>query len=167
MFVQLRRLFDEIHSFSGRMVEILNSEASQPIRTIQVKDNQEVKEVTLAKRPGAPKRPPSAYLLYVQQVRQQTVQDNPRLSFSEIGSLLGRQWNSMSQTQKSSYEIRATRLREEYKQALTKFGEQISSGAGQQENQFNNNKESAKNNKRQIENQTENKRRIKHKNLLG
>ncbi|EGO01466.1 hypothetical protein SERLA73DRAFT_131740 [Serpula lacrymans var. lacrymans S7.3] len=63
-------------------------------------DGTKRKRVTKPKDPNAPKRPASAYILFQNEVRAKLKEQNPELPQSELLSLIGRRWTSMSQQEK-------------------------------------------------------------------
>ena len=52
------------------------------------------------KDPNAPKRPPSAYLLYQNQVRKEVQAANPNMAYSEILTYISRAWGQLSDKDK-------------------------------------------------------------------
>lgn len=56
------------------------------------------------KDPKAPKRPPSAYLLFQNDVRDKVREKNPGMSYREILGLIAQQWKALSEVEKKVYE---------------------------------------------------------------
>eukprot|EP00093_Oithona_nana_P006629 06629.XXX_36124_33230_1 [CDS] Oithona nana genome sequencing. len=64
------------------------------------------------KLPGQPKRPMSAYFLWMNESREQIKKDHPGLSIAEFGKKAGELWKSM--TDKSEWEERAAEDKQRY-----------------------------------------------------
>ncbi|KAI0643636.1 high mobility group box domain-containing protein [Trametes meyenii] len=58
------------------------------------------------KDPNAPKRPPSSYLLFQNDVRQELKAKNPNMRNNELLSAIAKMWAEMPQEQKDAYEQR-------------------------------------------------------------
>merc|ERR1712129_26944 len=71
----------------------------------------------------APKRGAlSAYFLYVKDHRAKTKEDNPTMTFGEIGRKMSENWkNNLSEEEKKEYEDNASVAKEEYKEAMQKY----------------------------------------------
>ncbi|KNZ61353.1 high mobility group protein B1 [Puccinia sorghi] len=67
------------------------------------------KRVKKDKDPNAPKRPLSAYMYFSQDWRERIKNENPDVSFGEIGRLLGHKWKALSEEEKKPYEDMACR----------------------------------------------------------
>lgn len=61
-----------------------------------------------------PKKPPSSYILFCQEMRPQIIAENPDLSFTEVGKHLGEAWKRLPDHEKQSFDLRAKDLKEEY-----------------------------------------------------
>lgn len=62
-----------------------------------------------------PKRPLSAYLLFMQNFRSQILKKQPELKVSEVGKLAGQQWRKLSEAEKKPYMLQAAKALETYK----------------------------------------------------
>lgn len=69
----------------------------------QLKDLRSYKRERRKQRKERPANPLSEYMFYVRDKRQQIVTENPHLSFTEIGVVLGQQWNKLTDDQKAPY----------------------------------------------------------------
>lgn len=67
------------------------------------------------KDPKAPKRPPSAYLLFQNEVREDERKAHPDLSYKEVLGVISQKWKDLSEEQ------RKVRLRKEAPAELTEF----------------------------------------------
>lgn len=66
------------------------------------------------KDPNAPKRPTSAYMFFAQDQRSKVIAANPNAAFTEIGSILGQNWKSLSDSYKSPYMAKAEKDKKRY-----------------------------------------------------
>ncbi|KAM7191550.1 hypothetical protein V8F20_009264 [Naviculisporaceae sp. PSN 640] len=68
---------------------------------------------------NAPERPPSAYVLFSNKMREDLKGRN--LSFTEIAKLVGENWQSLSEQEKRPFESHATALKETYQASLAEY----------------------------------------------
>jgi len=50
-----------------------------------------------------PKKAPGAYMVFCKEQRPKIIEENPGLSFGEIGKALGSAWGKLSQEEKDTY----------------------------------------------------------------
>lgn len=50
-----------------------------------------------------PKKPASAYMLFSKEMRPTVVEENPDMSFGEVGRELGARWRALSDDEKAKY----------------------------------------------------------------
>jgi len=76
----------------------------------------------MAKDPNAPKRPPSAYLLWLTENRAKIVADLPKgHKPTEVMTEGGARWRKATAEQKKEYETRAAKLKEEYTASMNTY----------------------------------------------
>jgi hypothetical protein len=68
---------------------------------------------------NAPERPPSAYVLFSNDVRQEVQSQN--LSFTEIAKLVGNRWQRLDRYVKNRYEVKAAQKKERYNVQLSDY----------------------------------------------
>jgi len=68
---------------------------------------------------NAPEKPPSAYVLFSNRVREEVKAEN--LSFTEIARLVGEKWQKLDPNQKELFESHAGALKESYNKELTDY----------------------------------------------
>lgn len=68
------------------------------------------------KDPNAPKRPPSAYLLFQNDIREEIRRAHPGLPYKEVLSVIASRWKDLSEQQRKGYE-------DAYNAATTQFRE--------------------------------------------
>ncbi|XP_029342124.1 FACT complex subunit Ssrp1 [Acyrthosiphon pisum] len=76
---------------------------------------------------GRPKRAATAYMIWFNEAREEIKSDNPGISFVDIAKKGGELWKKMSTSDKSKYEEKAAKSKEEYIEAMKEFKE---SGGG-------------------------------------
>lgn len=73
------------------------------------------------KDPNAPKRSLSAFFFFCKDERPKSLQQNPNLKPSEIATMLGQKWKTMSPEVKGMYEKKATKDKLRYKKEMDIF----------------------------------------------
>ncbi|XP_034008880.1 FACT complex subunit SSRP1-like [Trematomus bernacchii] len=63
------------------------------------------------KEVGAPKRPMSAYMLWLNVSRERIRAENPGISITEISKKAGEMWRTLSKEDKGEWDIKAVELR--------------------------------------------------------
>ncbi|KAI0428800.1 hypothetical protein F5Y09DRAFT_332303 [Xylaria sp. FL1042] len=67
----------------------------------------------------APERPPSAYVLFSNKMREDLKGQN--LTFTEIAKLVGENWQNLSRAEKEPFEKQANEAKEKYNQMLSEY----------------------------------------------
>jgi len=83
--------------------------------------NTGAKKAKAAKDPLAPKRPPSAYLLFCSTKRAELAKAAPNLLNKEVTAELGRVWNQLGEEEKAPHVSEAAKLSKEYKVELENY----------------------------------------------
>jgi high mobility group protein B2 len=73
------------------------------------------------KDPNAPKKPLSAYMIFAKEKRAEVVEKNKTAGFGEIGKLIGDLWKNTSAADKQTYESKALKDKERYKNEMSKY----------------------------------------------
>ncbi|ANB14612.1 Nhp6bp [Sugiyamaella lignohabitans] len=68
------------------------------------------------KDPNAPKRALSAYMYFANENRDNIKNENPDISFGQIGKVLGEQWKALTDAEKVPYEAKATQDKKRYEE---------------------------------------------------
>ncbi|OAA69480.1 High mobility group, superfamily [Cordyceps fumosorosea ARSEF 2679] len=68
---------------------------------------------------NAPERPPSAYVLFSNKMREDLKSHN--LSFTEIAKLVGENWQNLDQAERELYENQANAAKEKYRRNLVEY----------------------------------------------
>lgn len=74
-------------------------------------------ETKKKKDPNAPKKTPTAYLLFSNEVRSKVKEENPDLTFGETMKKIGEMWNTLDTEEKSKYDKLAADMKENSKVA--------------------------------------------------
>ena len=62
-----------------------------------------------------PKRPPTAFFLFCQDVRESVKKANPNAGVTEMAKLLGQKWGALNSNKKATYISRSVQLKEAWK----------------------------------------------------
>lgn len=73
------------------------------------------------KDPNAPKKPPSAFLIFTSEHREKIKVDNPGISITDIAKKFGEMWKKMSTTDKAPYEAKYAKLKEKYEMEVAAY----------------------------------------------
>lgn len=71
--------------------------------------------------PNAPKRPPSAYLVYQNEVREQTRAENEGMKYSDILTVIGDKWKALGEAGQAKYKEKALQAMTDYKDEAEKY----------------------------------------------
>ncbi|KAI9803009.1 MAG: Non-histone chromosomal protein 6 [Sarcosagium campestre] len=66
------------------------------------------------KDPNAPKRGLSAYMFFANEQRENVRDENPGISFGQVGKVLGERWKALNEKQRGPYEIKAANDKKRY-----------------------------------------------------
>jgi hypothetical protein len=64
--------------------------------------------------PNAPKRGLSAYMFFANEQRENVREENPGISFGQVGKLLGERWKALNDKQRTPYEAKAAADKKRY-----------------------------------------------------
>ncbi|KAJ6446142.1 HMG box-containing protein [Purpureocillium lavendulum] len=79
----------------------------------RVRDSYRTKSLT-APDPNAPKRGLSAYMFFANEQRENVREENPGISFGQVGKLLGERWKALNDKQRAPYEAKAAADKKRY-----------------------------------------------------
>ncbi|KAM0046924.1 putative chromatin remodeling & transcriptional activation HMG family [Helianthus debilis subsp. tardiflorus] len=83
-----------------------------------------------AKDPNKPKRPPSAFFVFLEEFRVTFKKENPNVkAVSAVGKAGGEKWKSMSAAEKAPYEAKAAKRKTEYEKVLKAYNKKQESEA--------------------------------------
>ncbi|KAI3805741.1 hypothetical protein L1987_21626 [Smallanthus sonchifolius] len=83
-----------------------------------------------AKDPNKPKRPPSAFFVFLEEFRKTFRKENPNVkAVSAVGKAGGEKWKSMSAAEKAPYEAKAAKRKTDYEKLMTAYNKKQESMA--------------------------------------
>ncbi|XP_017101451.3 high mobility group protein D-like [Drosophila bipectinata] len=106
--------------FLGKSV--LTSNSHEKLKIFNKKKRTEMAE--------RPKRPLSSYMLWLSSIRESIKEDNPGIKVTEVSRKAGELWRSM--TDKSEWEAKAAKAKEDYVCAMREYKANGGSSDGQQ-----------------------------------
>ncbi|KAA6407888.1 MAG: hypothetical protein FRX48_08239 [Lasallia pustulata] len=68
------------------------------------------------KDPNAPKRGLSAYMFFANEQRDNVREENPGISFGQVGKVLGERWKALNTKQREPYEAKAQADKKRYEE---------------------------------------------------
>nr|AGV54591.1 high mobility group B protein 1 [Phaseolus vulgaris] len=86
------------------------------------------------KDPNKPKRPPSAFFVFLEEFRKTFKAENPNVkAVSAVGKAGGEKWKSLSSAEKAPYEAKAAKRKVEYEKLMKAYGKEQASSANDEE----------------------------------
>ncbi|KAL8140717.1 hypothetical protein V2J09_006738 [Rumex salicifolius] len=87
------------------------------------KSSKKVKKAKPAlKDPNKPKRPPSAFFVFLEDFRKTFKKENPNVkAVSAVGKAGGAKWKSMSDAEKAPYEAKAAKRKVDYEKEMSAY----------------------------------------------
>lgn len=72
------------------------------------------RSVKKKKDPNAPKRSLSAYMIFANEQRENVRDENPGITFGQVGKVLGKLWKELDEKQRTPYEAKAAEDKKRY-----------------------------------------------------
>ncbi|CAG7860719.1 unnamed protein product, partial [Brassica rapa] len=92
------------------------------------------KTTTTTKDPNKPKRPPSAFFVFLDDFRREFNEANPNnKSVAAVGKAAGAKWKSMSEEEKAPYASKAESRKSEYLKSMQQYNMNLASGTNRGE----------------------------------
>ncbi|XP_027177276.1 high mobility group B protein 1 [Coffea eugenioides] len=92
------------------------------------------KEKIAKKDPNKPKRPPSAFFLFLEEFRNTFKKEHPDVkAVSAVGKAGGAKWKSMTPADKAPYEAKAAKRKSEYERLINAYNKKQESSADEGE----------------------------------
>ncbi|KAH6837190.1 high mobility group B1 [Perilla frutescens var. hirtella] len=80
------------------------------------------KDKQVKKDPNKPKRPPSAFFVFLEEFRITFKKENPNVkAVSAVGKAGGEKWKSLSEAEKAPYEAKAAKRKAEYEKLMNAY----------------------------------------------
>ncbi|KAI3459949.1 hypothetical protein Pfo_016612 [Paulownia fortunei] len=87
------------------------------------------KEKKAAKDPNKPKRPPSAFFVFMEDFRKQYKEKHPNnKSVAAVGKAGGDKWKSLSEEEKAPFVAKAEKRKEEYERKMEAYNRKLTGG---------------------------------------
>ncbi|KAF3812202.1 Non-histone chromosomal protein 6 [Colletotrichum gloeosporioides] len=74
--------------------------------------------------PNAPKRGLSAYMFFANEQRENVREENPGISFGQVGKILGERWKALNDKQRAPYEAKAAADKKRYEDEKQAYNEE-------------------------------------------
>ncbi|KAI4353312.1 hypothetical protein L6164_002271 [Bauhinia variegata] len=88
------------------------------------------KKTKATKDPNKPKRPPSAFFVFLEEFRKTFKAENPNVkAVSAVGKAGGEKWKSMTDAEKAPYEAKAAKRKAEYEKVMNAYNKKQASSA--------------------------------------
>ncbi|KAE9586672.1 hypothetical protein Lal_00004952 [Lupinus albus] len=82
-----------------------------------------------AKDPNKPKRPPSAFFVFMEEFRKQFKKENPdNKAVSAVGKAAGAKWKTMSDADKAPYVAKAGKRKQDYEKSMKTYNKKQEEG---------------------------------------
>ncbi|XP_076927394.1 high mobility group B protein 3-like [Bidens hawaiensis] len=108
------------------------SESKKPGSRLSVKKREA--PAKKAKDPNKPKRPASAFFVFMEDFRKQYKEKHPNnKSVSVVGKAGGEKWKSMSEAEKAPFVAKAEKRKSEYDKTLQAYNKKLAEGKPDEE----------------------------------
>ncbi|KAL3619825.1 HMG1/2-like protein [Castilleja foliolosa] len=92
------------------------------------------KEAKAAKDPNKPKRPPSAFFVFMEDFRKEFKKKHPsNKSVAAVGKAGGTEWKSLSEEEKAPFAATAAKRKKEYELKMEAYNKKLAGGADDDE----------------------------------
>ena len=82
-----------------------------------------------AKDPNKPKRPPSAFFVFMEEFRQQYKKEHPNnKSVAAVGKAGGEKWKSLSAAEKAPFVEKAEKRKKDYNKTMEAYNKRLAAG---------------------------------------
>ncbi|XP_031129570.1 HMG1/2-like protein isoform X1 [Ipomoea triloba] len=86
------------------------------------------------KDPNKPKRPPSAFFVFMEQFRKEYKEKHPKnKSVATVGKAAGDKWKSLSEKEKAPYIAKAEQRKEDYNRQMEAYDKKMEGGGDEEE----------------------------------
>ncbi|OJJ39297.1 hypothetical protein ASPWEDRAFT_106524, partial [Aspergillus wentii DTO 134E9] len=75
--------------------------------------------------PNAPKRGLSAYMFFANDMRDKVREENPGISFGQVGKQLGDRWKNLSDADRRPYDEKAAADKKRYEEEKAAYQDQV------------------------------------------
>lgn len=129
--------FDSNASASSSSNEGDSDERKKPAKKAKIvkerKPRKKPSEGKKGKDPNAPKRPLSAYMLWLNANRDKIRSDSPGMSVTDVSKKAGELWKGMSKEKKEEWDRKAEEAKKDYEKAMKDYSEGAKSDSSKKE----------------------------------
>ncbi|KAL3579032.1 hypothetical protein D5086_020536 [Populus alba] len=112
------------------------------------------KEKITKKDPNKPKRPPSAFFVFLEEFRKVYKQEHPNVkAVSAVGKAGGEKWKSLSAAEKAPYEAKAAKRKTDYEKLMTAYNKKQDTDDGDDDDNDDDNNEQSHKSKPEVNGQ--------------
>ncbi|XP_076888369.1 HMG1/2-like protein [Bidens hawaiensis] len=105
-----------------------------------------------AKDPNKPKRPASAFFVFMEEFRKQYKAEHPEnKSVAAVGKAGGAKWKAMSTSDKAPYVAKADKRKKEYEKTMAAYNKKLASGGDDADDDSDKSKSEVNNNEEEEE----------------
>ncbi|KAH7441686.1 hypothetical protein KP509_03G049000 [Ceratopteris richardii] len=103
--------------------------AQLSVKEQKARKRQAKKERKAKMDPNKPKRPPTAFFIYLEEFRKAFKEEHPDVKgVAVVGKACGDKWKEMTDDEKAPYVAKANQKREEYEKALSSYNQKQTVG---------------------------------------
>ncbi|KAH8496905.1 hypothetical protein Peur_054514 [Populus x canadensis] len=114
------------------------------------------KEKITKKDPNKPKRPPSAFFVFLEEFRKVYKQEHPNVkAVSAVGKAGGEKWKSLSAAEKAPYEAKAAKRKSDYEKLMTAYNKKQDTDDGDDDDNDDDNIEQSHKSKSEVNGQND------------
>ncbi|CDP21129.1 unnamed protein product [Coffea canephora] len=108
------------------------ADSRNPDSKLSVKKRKQKREKK-AKDPNKPKRPPSAFFVFMEEFRKQFKEENPNNKLvAVVGKAAGDKWKSFTDEEKAPYVARAEKRKQDYERQMQAYNRRLEGGHGEE-----------------------------------
>ncbi|XP_058505810.1 FACT complex subunit SSRP1a [Solea solea] len=104
--------------------------AAKKVKVVKEKKERKPRKEKKQKDTGGPKRPMSAYMLWLNSSRERIKSENPGISITEISKKAGEMWRQLGKEDKEEWETKAGEAKRQYEKAKKEYKESGGGGGG-------------------------------------
>merc|ERR1719393_268417 len=107
----------------GQKASAISTMAGEAWKKVSQNEKRKEKEGKKKKDPNAPKRPQSAYSIFMSENREAILKSLPAGAspITDVAKKAGEQWKALSETAKKPYEAKAAKAKVEYEKAMEEY----------------------------------------------
>lgn len=124
---------DETRKELARIVDSLSQNLLKLSTIISKPANENERKLKKPKDKNKPKQALSSYMYYSLANRERVISKHPGIKFTEISTILGKEWRSLNEEQKNLWKDYADKDKERYKKEIEKYNNNLISQSNKEE----------------------------------